>query len=94
MINNKPEYLYVLNTLNGEIAKIVIKEEDDDLSPFQLLEKYTPDIEKASIDECYLDYTKIIYLYGDYYEFAKKIQMEIKETLGFTVNIGIANNIL
>lgn len=59
---------------------------------FQLLEKYTPDIEKASIDECYLDYTKMIYLYGDYYEFAKKIQMEIKETLGFTVNIGIANN--
>lgn len=25
-------------------------------------------------------------------EFAKKLQLEIKETLGFTVNIGIANN--
>lgn len=59
---------------------------------FQLLKKYTPDIEKASVDECYLDYTKIMYIYGDYMEFAKKIQLEIKETLGFTVNIGIANN--
>lgn len=40
MINNKSEYLYVLDALNGEIAKIVIKEEDKDLSPFELLEKY------------------------------------------------------
>lgn len=57
-----------------------------------LIKKYTPDLEQASIDECYIDYTKIAYLYGDYMEFAKKLQLEIKETLGFTVNIGIANN--
>lgn len=59
---------------------------------FSLLKKYTPDIEIASIDECYLDYGKIQTLYGQPLEFAKKIQKEIKETLGFTVNIGIANN--
>ena len=59
---------------------------------FQLLNKYTPDIEIASIDECYLDYGKVKNMYGDQYEFAKKIQKEIYETLGFTVNIGIANN--
>lgn len=59
---------------------------------FRLLEKYTNDIEKASIDECYLEYTNIEHLYGNYYDFAKKIQLEIKETLGFTVNVGIANN--
>lgn len=57
-----------------------------------LIKKYTPDLEQASIDECYIDYTKVAYLYGDYMEFAKKLQLEIKETLGFTVNIGIANN--
>lgn len=59
---------------------------------FELLKKYTPDIEIASIDECYLDYTKVKNMYGDQYEFAKKIQKEVNETLGFTINIGIANN--
>ena len=59
---------------------------------FNLLYNYSPDIQIASIDECYLDYTKVKLLYGDEIEFAKKIQKEIYETLGFTVNIGIANN--
>lgn len=59
---------------------------------FNLLKTYTPDIEQASIDECYLDYGKIKNIYGNELEFAKKIQKQIKEELGFTVNIGIANN--
>lgn len=59
---------------------------------FKLLKNYTSDIEIASIDECYLDYTKVKRLYGDQLQFAKKIQKEILDTLGFTVNIGIANN--
>ena len=61
-------------------------------SLFKLLSKYTPDIEIASIDECYLDYGKVKKLYGNEIEFAKKLQKEIYETLKFTVNIGIANN--
>lgn len=59
---------------------------------FELLSKYSPDIEIASIDECYLDYGKVQNLYGDPLEFAQKIKKEIYDTLGFTVNIGIANN--
>ena len=59
---------------------------------FNLIRSYTPDIEIASIDECYLEYTKVISLYGEPYEFAKKLQSEIYDTFGFTVNIGIANN--
>lgn len=59
---------------------------------FKLLSKYSPDIEVASVDECYLDYGKVKKLYGDELEFAKKLKEEIKEELGFTVNIGIANN--
>ncbi len=59
---------------------------------FNLISKYTPDIEIASIDECYLDYTKIKSMQGDQLEFAKKLQKEIYDELGFTVNIGIANN--
>lgn len=59
---------------------------------FSLIKSYSPDIEKASIDECYLDYTKVKNIYGDELEFAKKLQEEIYEKLKFTVNIGIANN--
>lgn len=59
---------------------------------FNLINKYTPDIEIASIDECYLDYTKIKTMQGEPLEFAKKLQKEIYDELGFTVNIGIANN--
>lgn len=61
-------------------------------SLFELLSKYTDDIEIASIDECYLDYTNIKHLYGNEIEFANKLKKEIYDTLGFTVNIGIANN--
>lgn len=60
-------------------------------SLFELLSKYTPDIEIVSIDECYLDYTHVQHLYGDPYKFAQKIQKEILDTLKFTVNIGIAD---
>ena len=59
---------------------------------FQLLSFYSPDIEVASIDECYLDYGKVKKLYGDPYCFAVMIQKRINQELGFTVNIGIANN--
>ncbi len=66
------------------------KEMSDKL--FNLISKYTPDIEKMSIDECFLDYTPIKHLYGDEIKFAYKLKEEIKNTLGFTVNIGVANN--
>lgn len=59
---------------------------------FTLIKTYSPDIEIASVDECYLDYTKVKSLYGDPLEFAKKLQKEVNDTLGFTINIGIANN--
>lgn len=57
-----------------------------------LIRYYTPDIEVASIDECYMDFSNIMYLYKDPLLFAKKLQKQIYDELGFTVNIGIANN--
>lgn len=57
-----------------------------------ILKQYSPDIEQVSVDECYLDYGKVQNLYGDPISFAHKIQKEIYDTLGFTVNVGIANN--
>ena len=61
-------------------------------SLFNLIYNYTPDIEKLSVDECFIDYTKVRNLYGDPIKFAYKLKKEIKDKLGFTVNIGIANN--
>lgn len=61
-------------------------------SLFNYILSYSPDIEILSIDECFLDYTKVKKLYGDPVKFAYKLKDEIKEKLGFTVNIGIANN--
>ena len=61
-------------------------------SLFNLISNYTPDIEKLSVDECFIDYTKVQKLYGEPIKFAYKLKKEIKDKLGFTVNIGIANN--
>ena len=59
---------------------------------FSIIRKYSPDIEILSIDECFLDYTKVRNLYGDPIKFAYHLKDEIYKTLRFTVNIGIANN--
>ncbi len=59
---------------------------------FELLSKYTNDVEIVSIDECFLDYGKVKNIYGDEVSFAYKIKDEIYNTLGFTVNVGVANN--
>lgn len=61
-------------------------------SLFALIRKYTPDIEIVSVDECYLDYTPIKNKYKSPLVFAKQLKYEIYNTLGFTVNIGIAEN--
>lgn len=59
---------------------------------FKLISNYSPDIEQFSIDECFIDYTKVRNLHGDPLSFAYKLKDEIKNSLGFTVNIGIGNN--
>ena len=61
-------------------------------SVFEIIKKYTPDLEIISIDECFIDYTKVFQLYGDPIKFAYHLKNEIYNTLKFTVNIGIANN--
>ena len=48
---------------------------------FDYLYSLTPDIEIASIDECYIDYSKIKKLYGDEINFAKKINEEINNCI-------------
>lgn len=50
-----------------------------------------PDIEQASIDECYMDYTPIHEKYSSPEAAAAFLKDSIFEKFGFTVNIGISN---
>ena len=54
--------------------------------------KYAPVVEVYSIDECFLDMSGTARLYPDPIEIAKTIKDEIRDTLGFTVNVGIGSN--
>ncbi len=58
----------------------------------RLLEEYTPDIEKFSIDEAFLDMTETIHLFGSPAQVADQIRSRIRTELDFTVNVGIAPN--
>lgn len=58
----------------------------------ELLETYTPDHEKFSIDEIFLDMTDTIHLFGAPLDVANQIRERIRRELGFTVNIGVAPN--
>ena len=58
----------------------------------RLLEEYTPDIEKFSIDEAFLDMTETIHLFGEPMDVARQIRERVKKELGFTVNVGVAPN--
>ncbi len=60
----------------------------------EYLKQYSPNILKYSIDEAFLDLTGTKYIYTDYIELAYHIKDEIKTKFGFTVNVGIANNML
>lgn len=54
--------------------------------------EYAPVVEKASIDECYLDMSGTHRIYPDPIALAHTIKDRIKSELGFTVNIGIGEN--
>ena len=60
-------------------------------SLYELLSQYTDKIERFSIDECFLDMTEYL-MNTTLLEKAKEIHKRVKEELGFTVNIGVANN--
>ncbi len=54
-----------------------------------ILNQYSPYIQRYSIDECFMDYSN---MKKNYMETAYEIKDRIKKELGFTVNIGIGPN--
>ncbi len=57
----------------------------------QHLADICPDIEQVSVDECYMDFTSVSSHYEDPVSAARQIKDGIRETFGFTVNIGISD---
>lgn len=58
---------------------------------YNLLFEYTDHIERFSVDECFLDMTNFL-MDRNIEDIAKEINQKVKSELGFTVNIGIAEN--
>ncbi|HPJ21093.1 MAG TPA: DNA polymerase IV [Clostridia bacterium] len=55
-----------------------------------LLSRYTPLVERYSIDECFADVTGCFT--GTARDFADMLRNEVSSTLGFTVNIGVSDS--
>ncbi len=54
--------------------------------------RYTEKIEECSIDECSLDMTESVALFGSGQRIAERIRKEVKEELGVTVSVGVSFN--
>jgi DNA polymerase-4 len=57
-----------------------------------VLSRWSPVIERFSIDESFLDYTNSERLFGDPVTAAHDIKDTVKNELGFTVNVGVSVN--
>lgn len=60
----------------------------------EILRKYSGEIYQYSIDEAWVVFDGCENLYGDMVEFAYRLKDEIRDTLGFTVNIGVSTQFL
>ena len=58
----------------------------------EIYERYTEKIEECSIDECALDVTESVWLFGGGENIAQRIREEVKAELGVTVSVGVSFN--
>ena len=58
----------------------------------EIYKKYTPLIEPYGLDECWLDVSGSVNLFGSGEEIAAEIHRRFKEELGLTVSCGVASN--
>lgn len=61
-------------------------------SLYHILSEYTDKIERFSIDECFMDLTSYLPKGKKLIDIAYEIKERVKKELGFTVNVGVANN--
>ena len=58
----------------------------------EILRQYSPSVEQYSIDEAFVDMSGTEGLWGDPMTAAVRMKDQIRDTLGFTVNIGVSEN--
>ena len=58
----------------------------------EVFHNYTPDVEKLSIDEAFLDVTGCRKLFGDAETIGRKVKAEILAKTGLTASVGVAPN--
>lgn len=58
----------------------------------EILRQYSPVVEQYSIDEAFIDMTATCGLFGNAVDVADEIRERIRDTLGFTVNVGVGCN--
>jgi len=59
---------------------------------FGVLERFSPLVERASLDEGFLDYTGCRLLFGNPVDAAARIKCEVREAIGLGVSVGLAAN--
>ena len=57
----------------------------------EYLSEICPEIEQLSVDECFMDYTPIKNRFPSPIQAANTIKNQIRDTFGFTVNIGVSD---
>lgn len=58
----------------------------------EILRQYSPDVEQYSVDEAFVDMIGTESLWGEPVSAANRIRNQIREELGFTVNVGVSEN--
>ena len=67
---------------------------DESYKIFEILERFTPDIEPVGIDEAFMDITHSYHLFGTPVETCSMIKNTIKKELDLTASIGLAPNMM
>lgn len=59
---------------------------------FRVVEGYAPCIERAGLDEAYVDYTGSATLWGQPLDASRRLQRQVRDRTGLDVSIGVAAN--
>ncbi len=57
---------------------------------FDVLSRYTPDVEEASLDEAYMELTRCRPLYSSFSRVAREMKHQVEKELGLVVSVGMA----
>lgn len=59
---------------------------------FEVLGRFTPDVEATSIDEAYLDFTRCRRLYSSFPDAARALKAQVERETGLSVSVGVGPN--